>query len=102
MFKTFLTVSALFLGMQAFAQYDDSFMFDDAIDIDGVYTESDSKVSPSDRMKAMRAQLEKRNEMLVRRKIENVRLQQEMEMMKKLNQTMNQTFKQMDNALNNM
>lgn len=80
--------------------YDDSFYFDDAIDIDG-----DFMSSPADQSEALRKHrdnLERRNEMMVRRRIETLRLQQEREMMRKLNQSMNQTFKNLDNALNNM
>lgn len=96
--KKYLGIIALLIGFAAQAQYDDSFMFDE-IEIDGEYN---SRESAAERMKKMRAQLEARNEMMVRRRIENVRLQQEKEMMKKIQQSMNQTFKALDDSFNNM
>lgn len=96
--KLSLMAMALMLSLNTYG-YDDSFYFDDAIDVDGLYTEGDSKMSPSDRMKKQREMLEQRNEQMVRRRIENMRVRQEMEMMKKLQQAMNQSFKQIDEAL---
>lgn len=98
--KTILAFLLLTLGTSSYAQYDDSYMFDN-IDIDGTYSEN-SNESAADRMRKMRAKLEKRNEVMVQKRIENVRFQQEKEMMKKLNQSMNQTFQQIDQNLNNM
>jgi len=57
------------------------------ISIDGKYTE---KTSQADRMKNLRAKLEKQNELLVKRKIESLRLKQEMRMTKKLQKIFNQ------------
>ncbi|OFZ48247.1 MAG: hypothetical protein A2381_08405 [Bdellovibrionales bacterium RIFOXYB1_FULL_37_110] len=57
------------------------------ISIDGKYTE---KTSQADRMKNLRAKLEKQNELLVKRKIESLRLRQEMKMTKKLQKIFNQ------------
>lgn len=96
--KKYLGILAILIGFTAHAQYDDAFMFDE-IEIDGEYTDRESA---AERMKKMRAQLEARNEMMVRKRIENVRLKQEREMMKKIQQSMNQTFQQLDQSLDNM
>lgn len=96
--KRYLAIAAMMIGFGAYAQYDESFMFDE-IEIDGQYSDRESA---AERMKKMRAKLEERNEMMVKRRIENVRLQQEKEMMKKIQQSMNQTFKALDNSFDNM
>jgi hypothetical protein len=96
--KLSLIAVALILSLNTYG-YDDNYYFDDAIDVDGLYTDGNSNMSPSDRMKKQREMLEQRNEQMVRRRIENMRVRQEMEMMKKLQQAMNQSFKQIDEAL---
>jgi ABC-type phosphate transport system auxiliary subunit len=95
--KKYLALLAAMTIVSAQA-YDDSFYFDD-IDIVGDFS---STADQSEQLKRQRAAMEKRNEQMIQRRIETMRLQQEREMMKRLNQTMNQSFKQLDNALNNM
>lgn len=97
--KTILALMLLTLGASAHAQYDDSFMFDE-IGIEGQYQQKGE--SPADRMRKMRAKLEERNEQLVQKRIENLRFKQEKEMMLKLQRSMNQTFQQIDENLDNM
>jgi hypothetical protein len=74
--------------------YDDSYDFD-SIDIDGNFSEK--RESQAERMKKMRAQLEKKNEEMIRNQIERARYQQEMEMMRALQQKMNAVSKQLQN-----
>ena len=97
--KTYLILVLLAFGTSANAQYDDSFMFDE-IGIEGQYEEQGA--SPADRMRKMRTKLEERNEQLVQKRIEKVRFKQEKEMMKRLQRSMNQTFQQIDENLDNM
>lgn len=97
-----LLLTLAILGTSQVYAYDDSYYFDEPIDVDGLYLEAQPGQNPSDQIKKMRAQLEKRNEMMVRQRIEKARVQQELEMMKKLNQAMNKSFQQIDSALNNM
>jgi len=63
------------------------------ISIDGKYTK---KSSPAERMKNLRAKLEKRNELLVKRKIESLRLRQEMKMTKRLQKIFNQQMQALE------
>lgn len=99
--KTIIALMLLTLGLgtSAHAQYDDSFMFDE-IGIEGQYQQKGE--SPADRMKKMRTKLEERNQQMVQKRIENLRFKQEKEMMKRLQQSMNQTFQQIDENLDNM
>lgn|GEM_PF-2610442 len=54
------------------------------------------KETASDRMRKMRAALERKNELIVRRKIEEMRLKQELLMMQKIQRAMNQTMQNLD------
>lgn len=77
----------------AFATTDyESFEYD-TLDVTGDYQE---RSSAADRLKKMRAQLEKKNELMIKKKIEDVRLKQEIELNKKLMQKMNQLSAQLD------
>lgn len=68
----------------------------DIISIDGQYAER--TMTRSERMKALRAKLEKRTEEVVQKKIEELRFQQELELTKKIQQAFNQRMKAMDQA----
>lgn len=91
--KKALLLLALVSSFSAQA-FDDSYDFE-SIDIDGNYSEK--RESQAERMKRMRAQLEKKNEEMIRNQIEKARYQQEMEMMKALQQKMNAVTKQLQN-----
>lgn len=54
------------------------------------------KETASDRLRKMRAALERKNELIVRRKIEEMRLKQELLMMQKIQRAMNQTMQNLD------
>lgn len=78
-----LILSSLIMGAQA----QDDLLFEtgqvlesDQIDIDGNF----NRPSAADRMAKMRQQLEKQNENMMRKKIEDIRVQQEQEMSNKL------------------
>lgn len=68
----------------------------DIISIDGQYAER--TMSASERRKAFREKLEKRTEAMLRKKIEQVRVQHELELMKKIQQTFTDNMNAMDQA----
>jgi hypothetical protein len=54
------------------------------------------RLSQSDRLKIYRERLEERNKIMVERKMEQIRFQQELALARKLEQSMNQTLKAID------
>ncbi len=56
-------------------------------------------LSSSERMLLYREQLEVRNQVMVQKKMEQIRLQQEIALARKLEQSMNQTLKALDSAM---
>jgi len=74
-------------------QGDDQSLKYEPIAIDGKYTK---KSSPAERMKRLRAKLEQRNELLVKRKIESLRLRQEMKMTRRLQKIFNQQMQALE------
>jgi len=56
-------------------------------------------LSSSERMRLYREQLEVRNQVMVQKKMEQIRLQQEIALARKLEQSMNQTLKALDSAM---
>ncbi|OUR98535.1 hypothetical protein A9Q84_03740 [Halobacteriovorax marinus] len=95
-----IVLAALLLTSSAFAQYEStSIDFDMPIDIDGTYNSQPGakKLTASERMKILRKKLEKRNELMVKRKIETLRYQQEVEMMKKIQSAFNKTMNNLNN-----
>lgn len=61
------------------------------IDIEGTYSQN-NKVSQADRIRDYRRKLEEQNEMMLKKKIETLRLQQEMELMKRVQAAFNQSM----------
>jgi len=53
-------------------------------------------LTQSDRLKIYRERLEERNKIMIERKMEQIRLQQEVALFRKLEQSMNQTIKAID------
>jgi len=77
----------------------------DPIDVDAVYRNQAPAPAPrvvkrpmteAEKMKIMRARLEQQNEILMRKKIETMRLRQEMEMSKRIQKTFEDSMKKMD------
>lgn len=58
----------------------------------------EKKISPSERMRLRRAKLEERNRIMVEKKMEQIRYQQELALARQLEQSMNQTLKAIDNV----
>lgn len=56
------------------------------------------QLSSSDRLKLLRQRLEERNRIMVEKKMEQIRFQQEMALARQLEQSMNQTIKAIDNV----
>jgi hypothetical protein len=56
------------------------------------------KLSSSDRLKLLRERLEERNRIMVEKKMEQIRFQQEVALARQLEQSMNQTLKAIDNV----
>ena len=54
------------------------------------------KISQSDRLKMYRERLEERNKIMIEKKIEQIRFQQELALARHLEQSMNQTLKAID------
>jgi hypothetical protein len=61
-----------------------------------VYQAPRKPLSPSERMRLMREKLEIRNRIMVEKKMEQIRWQQEIALAKKLEQSMNQTINAID------
>lgn len=58
------------------------------------------KISQSDRLKMYRERLEERNKIMIERKMEQIRFQQELALARKLEQSMNQTLRAIDSVKN--
>ncbi len=56
------------------------------------------KLTASDRLKLLRERLEERNRIMVEKKMEQIRFQQEMALARQLEQSMNQQLKALDNV----
>ena len=56
------------------------------------------KLTASDRLKLLRERLEERNRIMVEKKMEQIRFQQEMALARQLEASMNQTIKAIDNV----
>ncbi len=74
------------------------------IDIDGYYQErrlarpapTPRQLTETDKIKIMRAKLEKQNEVLMRRQIEKLRMKQELEMSKRIQKTFDDSMKRLE------
>lgn len=58
------------------------------------------KITQSERMRMIRERLEERNRIMVERKMEQIRFQQELALARKLEQSMNQTLNAIDSIKN--
>ena len=97
-FLASLLVANFFSTDQAVAQEDLQYEEMDMINIKGNYEMPAGNASEkqSERLKKMRVALEKRNELMIRRKIEQLRVKQEIQIMRQVQRAMNQTMKEMD------
>ncbi len=94
--KTLLTLIAMVMLISVGARAQDSFDFEtQPIDISGNY--SSQAPSAADQMRKYRERLEKQNELMMRKKMEQIRMQQEVELMKALQKKMNSITKQIQN-----
>ncbi len=98
--KLILIATVLISSQSLYAQsnldLDMELDMDQTIDVSATYN-AKKRLTPAQKMKLFRARLEKRNELMVKRKIETLRYQQEVEMMKKLKAVFNQQMKALDN-----
>lgn len=90
--KTLTLVALTLLSTPVFA--DTNIDMDEAIDVSGNF--SQPQASASDRLKQIRAKMEKQNEMLVRKQIETLRLKNEIELTKKTQQAFNQMMNNLE------
>jgi hypothetical protein len=58
----------------------------------------EKRISQSDRLKILRTRLEERNKMMLEKKMEQIRFQQELALARQLEQSMNQTLKAIDSV----
>lgn len=65
-----------------------------ALNISGEF-EQQEQLSPSEKLRVMRMKLEKKNMEIMKKKLEEVRVRQEIELMKKLQKSMEQQFNQL-------
>lgn len=93
---------SLNLSLMAQAQGQDDLLFatdsvlnSPQLDIDGYYEEK-PKESPADRMAKTRRKLEERNEQMVQKKIEDIRIREEQKLARQLNQAFTDGFNNMD------
>jgi len=71
-----------------------SINFEEPINIDGQYSEpSSARTSAAERLRVMRRKLEKRNEQMIRHKMEQTRVQMEIMLMKQMQAKMNSIYK---------
>jgi len=70
----------------------------DTLDISGEFS-APKKKTQADRMRELRQQLEKQNEALVKKRIEQVRYLNEIEMNKKIQKAFEQAMKQVDQQI---
>ena len=95
-----IVLLALLLTGTSYAQYESSNIdFDMPIDVDGSYAApaNGKQLTSAQRLKLFREQLEKRNELMVKKKIETLRYKQELEMMKKIQNAFNQSMQNINN-----
>jgi hypothetical protein len=67
------------------------------LDIRGDYQLAPRKLTASEKMRKMRNRLEKQNELMVRKQIERMRYQQELNMMKKIKQIFDNKLQKIEN-----
>lgn len=89
--KSLTALLFVLLALPSFAssQYD----IDTPIDVDGSF---EKRLTPAQKLKRLRKRLEKKNELLVKKQIETMRLQQELELNKKIQKAFKQTMDQLD------
>lgn len=83
---------AIALGFATTVKADTNIEMDEAIDISATYNQP----AGSDRLKVLRAKLEKQNEQLVRKQIETLRLKNELELTKRTQQAFNQMMNNLE------
>ncbi|EQC46263.1 hypothetical protein [Bacteriovorax sp. Seq25_V] len=81
--------------LPAFANYEETNIETSAINIEGHY--SKPKLSQADKVREYRRQLEAQNEEMLKKKMETLRLQQELLLMKKIQNAFNQSMQNIDN-----
>lgn len=95
-----LLIVAVLTISSTFAQFDPSLSINSnlPIDVDGTYSQQagQKQLTPAQRLKLLREKLEKRNELMVKKKIETLRYQQEVQMMKKIQSAFNKTMQNLD------
>lgn len=89
--KKLIFIGCLLLASNSFASKIES----DVINVDADFK---AREVQNDKLKKLRAKLEKQNEMMMMKKIETMRYQQEMKLMKQ----MQQMFAENQNELNNL
>lgn len=95
--KALLTLIAMVALVSTTVRAQDSFDFEtQPIDISGNFSQPTAP-SAADQMRRYREQLEKQNELMMRKKMEQIRVQQEVELMKALQKKMNAMTKQIQN-----
>tara|TARA_R110002049_G_scaffold297041_1_gene485731 strand:- start:1006 stop:1299 length:294 start_codon:yes stop_codon:yes gene_type:complete len=93
--KTFAAIAfAIAIALATTVSADTNIDMDEAIDVSANY--SRPQISQSDRLKQVRAKLEKQNEMLVRKQIETLRLKNELELTKRTQQAFNQMMNNLE------
>ncbi len=86
-----IIVATLLTSMPAWTQTIDN----STISIEGEF-EHKQVITKADKLKILRRKLEKQNELLVRRQIEKMRYQQELEMTRKIQQAFDQNMKSLE------
>ncbi len=69
------------------------------ISIDGQFNQRVRKLTPTEKLKRLRKKLEKKHELMVKRRIEIIRYQQEVKMMKKTEKAMNQMMNRLNSNI---
>ncbi|EQC44233.1 hypothetical protein [Bacteriovorax sp. Seq25_V] len=99
-----LSLMAISLPMgQSFAQEDplltetaDQIVNTDQIDIEGLYSQKQKQPSQADRIQKLRRELEEKHEQMMRKKVEDMRLEEERKLARKLQNALNGQMQAMD------
>jgi len=91
--KFLLVLSLSLLSLTCLAKEKNAPVDLNSLNVEGTFEE---KPTNMDRLKKVRAELEKRNELMVKKQIESMRLKQEILMMQKIRQAFEQTQKNLE------
>ena len=94
--RNLILLAVLLILTQTVYASNESIDMSQTIDISGTYTPK-KPLTASQKLKILRTKLEKKNEQMIKKKIETIRYKQELEMMAKLKAVFDKQLKELDN-----